>query len=151
MATRFFDYEDHPAEPAEAALLPTWTDDDWDVLVGFAERLRFPAGTLIARAGNADSSLFIVLDGTVEAQVTPQRRFTLGAGALVGEVAFFDRGGRSADVVAATEVEVLRISDTDFEQFAARHPALAVEMLRDLGRILAFRLRRAEALAREWR
>ena len=151
MGSRFFDYDGHADGSAEESLLPQWTDGDWDVLVGYAEQLSFGAGSAVASAGTPDNSLLVVLDGTVEVRVTPERRFALGAGALIGEVAFFDRRGRSADVVAVTEVDVLRLSDTGFEQFAARHPGLAIELLRDLGRILAFRLRRDETLAREGR
>jgi CRP-like cAMP-binding protein len=151
MASRFFDYDERLDGSGDAALLPRWTDADWDVLVGFAERLRFPAGSSVAGAGNVDTSLFVVVGGTVEVRITPDRTVTLRAGALIGEVAFFDGLGRSADVVAATDTDVLRISASGFEQFAARHPGLAIEMLRDLGRILALRLRAAEALAREGR
>lgn len=151
MVSRFFDYDDRPSTADDASLLPQWTDTEWDVLVGVAERLRFHAGSTVVAAGSADTSLLVVLDGTVEVRVSPQRRFPLSAGALIGEVSFFDRGGRSADVVATTDAELLRISEADVEQLAARHPGLALELLQDLGRILAIRLRRAERLAREER
>lgn len=148
----FFDYpgEERPAADAEPQLLPGWTERQWDVLLGYTETIRFRRGHRVVRAGDEDRSLLIVGDGTLEVVVhagTATRRFPLGPGSLIGEVAFFDSEPRSADVVAASDGELLRLAPAGFEEFAARHPGLARELLMDLGRTLASRLRRAERLA----
>ena len=49
MASRFFDYDERPSAATDASLLPQWTDSEWDVLVGVAERMRFHAGSISVR------------------------------------------------------------------------------------------------------
>jgi CRP-like cAMP-binding protein len=63
---------------------------------------------------------------------------------LLGEIAFFDGGPRSATVRATTDGELLRLGIDDFERLSARHPELARALLLDLGRVLARRIRRIE-------
>ena len=149
----FFDYpgeEKQPADHVEPQLLPQWTERQWDTLLQFTETIRFRRGQPVVRAKDTDRSLLIVVEGRLEAHVPTgfsTRRFPLGPGSLIGEVAFFDGEPRSADVVAASDGELLRLGPAGFEEFSARHPGLARELLMSLGQMLASRLRRAEQLA----
>jgi CRP-like cAMP-binding protein len=149
----FFDYpgeEKQPAERVEPQLLPQWTERQWDTLLQFTETIRFRSGQRVVRAKDTDRSLLIVGEGRLEAHVPAglaARRFPLRPGSLIGEVAFFDGQPRSADVVAASDGELLRLDPAGFEEFAARHPGLARELLMALGQMLASRLRRAEQMA----
>ena len=148
----FFDYpgeEQAQTAAEEPQLLAGWSDRQWDVLLGYTETIRFRRGQRVLRAGDVDRSLLIVGEGTLEAVVPTglsSRRFPIGAGSLIGEVAFFDGEPRSADVVATSDGELLQLGPAGFEELAARHPGLARDLLMDLGRMLAQRLRRAERL-----
>ena len=145
----FFDYPDgekQPAESVEPQLLPQWTERQWDTLLKFTETIRFRGGDHVVRAEDTDRSLLIVGEGTLEVHLPvgfASRRIRLGPGSLIGEIAFFDGQPRTADVVAASDGELLRLDPAGFEEFAARDPGLARELLMGLGRLLASRLRRA--------
>jgi CRP-like cAMP-binding protein len=148
----FFEYpgKEQPTPSVERQLLPHWTDRQWDTLLQFTETIRFRKNQLVVRAGDADRSLMIVSDGTLDALVPvglAKQRFSLRPGSLIGEIAFFDGQPRSVDVVAASDGELLRLDPAGFEEFAARHPGLARDLLLDLGHILASRLRRTQQLA----
>ena len=99
--------------------------------------------------GGTDRCLYLIVDGTLDVLAPqpgrlggrPRRVSTVGAGSVLGEVSFFDGGGRSARVQATTPVEVVELSRTGFAALAAAHPFLSNQILFDLGRILASRLR----------
>jgi CRP-like cAMP-binding protein len=63
-------------------------------------------------------------------------------GSVVGEIAFFDEGPRSAKVWAIEDSALLRLDFGDFQRYAAAHPVRTNELLFALGRLLALRLRR---------
>jgi CRP-like cAMP-binding protein len=147
----FFDYpgEQQQSARVEPQLLPNWTQRQWDTLLEFTETILFRKGQRVLRSGDADRSLLIVGEGTLDALIPAgltKRRFSLGPGSLLGEVAFFDGHPRSADVLATSDGELLRLDPAGFEEFAARHPGMARDLLMDLGKILASRLRRAEQM-----
>ena len=149
----FFDYPDMRPEAssqAAAVLLPDASEADWATLLEFTRALRFGAGQTILKAGSGGRSLYILLEGTLEvlapSKFGRQRRIgRLEAGSLVGEVSFFDGAPRSAGVRALTPVVLAEMTLQDFERLADHHPGLARSLLLDLGRILAGRLRKAEA------
>lgn len=145
----FFEYPGEPSGGERFTLLPDWRDDDWAALLEHTETLRFSAGATVVRAGDAERALYVIAAGEVEV-VAPHARHALArvqAGSVIGEVAFLDGLPRSADVRAVTDCEVLRLSHAGFEVFAARRPELAVALLADLGRLLAWRLRGVEELS----
>jgi len=149
----FFDYPDtEPEAPSPAAvLLPAASEADWATLLEFTRALRFGAGQVVLEAGSGGRSLYVLLEGTLEVLAPParfgrQRRIgRLEAGSLVGEVSFFDGAPRSAGVRAVTPVVLAEMTLPEFERLAGQHPGLARALLLDLGRILAGRLRKAEA------
>jgi CRP/FNR family transcriptional regulator, cyclic AMP receptor protein len=152
----FFDYPTSGPEspPPAQVLLADASEADWATLLDFTQAKRFGAGQDVLQAGGGGRSLYLLLEGTVEV-VTPQTRFgrkrpgvRLDAGSVVGELSFFDGAPRSAGVRALTPAVLAELTPDGFENLVARHPDLARRLLLDLGRILAGRLRRAEAAAR---
>lgn len=145
----FFDYPDGPAPPDELVFLGGLSPAEWDRLVATMERRRFGAGEVVMRRGEVDRSLYLVASGELEVFVPDGRDErsvrVQGPGTILGEVAFFDGQPRSATVKAVVEGEMLRLSTEAFDVLAARHPDLGRKIVLDLGRILALRLRQAEA------
>ena len=148
MPPGLFDY-DHPGDAPFGQgerFLADLSADDWAQLESWMERRRFPAGTALVRAGETGRYLLILVAGEVEVVADGRRGrrrlATLGAGAVIGEMAFFDGRPRSADVTATTPVDVQVLTRERFDQLAAWRPALALAVSMDLGRALSARLRR---------
>jgi CRP/FNR family cyclic AMP-dependent transcriptional regulator len=70
-----------------------------------------------------------------------QRMTTIGPGSIFGELSFFDGDAPSDFVRAVTTAEVAELSPTNFDALAALEPRLGRQVLFDLGRLLAERLR----------
>jgi CRP/FNR family transcriptional regulator, cyclic AMP receptor protein len=150
----FFDYPEAEAGTAaeEVVLLPQWSDTEWSRLLPYTTTRRFRAGENVMRSGDVDRSLYFVTAGDVEVLLeSPRGRRTrrialVGAGSVIGEQAFVDGQPRSATVRAISDSELLRLSEDAFESFAARDPALAMDLIFDIARILSLRLRTNQAL-----
>ena len=136
------------AAPHEALWLPDWRDEDWNFLFGSLDIRKVLAGEALIRGGEPDRTLFFVLRGELEIIVQSAdglsmgRVARVGAGAVLGELAFFDGGPRSAAAWAVTPCEVAAMSPDQYAAFEQANPRLAHGLLFALGRILATRLRR---------
>ena len=139
------------ATPSEVLLLPCWSDEDWKQLFRFTSIRRVMAGDALIRRGEPDRTLYFVLDGELEVIVHSGDGFTMGrvssvgAGSVLGELAFFDGGPRSAGAWAVEDCEVAAMTPDQYAAFEHTSPALARELIFALGRILAIRLRRTTA------
>ena len=135
----------------EALRLPGWRDEDWNLLFEFVDTRSVPSGDALIRRGEPDRTLFFVLRGELEIIVqsgdghTMGRVARVGAGAVLGELAFFDGGPRSATAWAVTPCEVAAMSPDQYAAFELASQGLARNLLFALGRILATRLRRTTA------
>jgi CRP/FNR family transcriptional regulator, cyclic AMP receptor protein len=132
----------------ESLWLPDWRDEDWNLLFGFTDIRNVLSGDALIRHGEPDRTLFFVLRGELEIIVQSSDGLTMGrvarvgAGAVLGELAFFDGGPRSATAWAVTPCEVAAMSPEQYGAFELASPGLAHTLLFALGRILATRLRR---------
>jgi SulP family sulfate permease len=110
---------------------------------------------LIFEAGGEADELYLIRRGIVRI-ILPvgngnhHNLASIGRGGFFGEVAFLDRGRRSANAVATTAVDLFVISRADFDEVARSHPAVAGKMLGQLARTLALRLRHADGELRAW-
>ena len=143
----FFIYPTLAAEPPapEAGLLAAPSEDDWDALLAYTETRRLRPGDWLIREGEHDRALYVLSDGRLEAIVPGRVRRVIEAPATVGELAFLDGRPRAAGLRALTHGEAQRLSYEAFEALAAREPRLARDLLLDLGRIVATRLRALES------
>jgi glutaminase len=117
-------------------------------LEAFLERRAWAAGQVLIRAGDAAAEVFFVARGRVSVLVPQadggQRRLaTFSAGMHFGEMALLDGAPRSADVVADTDVECDCLPLAALERLGAERPEIHIHLLRNMGRDLSQRLRRA--------
>ena len=152
----FFDYPNEPpASPGnDGLLLADASDEEWATLLAHTRTRRFSPGDAIVTAGAADQSLYLVLEGQLEVLAAPtgrgrrgRRLASVAAGSVIGELSFFDGGGRSALVRAVTPAVLAEMSRSEFDALAVANPDLARRLLLDLGRILAQRLRAVQGTA----
>jgi CRP-like cAMP-binding protein len=136
---------------AETLWLPDWREEDWKLLFDYVDIRKVLSGDTLIRHGEPDRTLYFVLRGELEIIVQSSDGHTMGrvaqegAGAVLGELAFFDGGPRSATAWAVTKCEVAAMSPDQYAAFELASPGLARTLLFALGRILATRLRRSNA------
>jgi len=135
-----------PEDAAESVFLADCDADDWNRIVAHCEWRRFGAGDEVAREGDVDRALLILVAGTLELRVHDRAVNVIEGPSLVGEVTFFDERPRSGTLRAQTDGELLRLPFPAFEALAAEAPVLARTILLDTGRIVALRLRRLTEL-----
>jgi hypothetical protein len=101
--------------------------------------------TVIQRGEESDDSMYLVLSGTLRASITEGGRDRvlsyMKSGDLFGEVALVDSKPRSADVIAESDAEILRLSSADMERVRRRFPSTGAKLFRNLARILGQRVR----------
>ena len=147
-ASAFFLYPDSAARRAEPAmtLLRSASDEQWQRLLAHTTLRRFAAGEWLIREGETDDALYFLGTGVLEVlmprgRAAPRRLALIQAGSVVGEQSFLDHQPRSTSIRALADGEVFRFSREKFLVFSAREPALARDLLLDLGRIVSLRLR----------
>lgn len=142
--------EQRPLDLAEIELLEDFTPEGLDLLRQCAAERSLAAGERLFAQGAQGDEIFIIRKGEVRIELPLAGReahhlATFGRGDFFGEIAFLDRGTRSADAVAGTDAMLYVISREAFDRFAAREPRLAGMIFSGLARVLALRLRHADA------
>ena len=130
--------------------LPNWILDDWVAFLAVARNVDLGSTQVLMREGQAQNSLLIVVGGELEVRAGiqgdafgPLRRERFGA--VIGEIAFFDGGARSATVWATEPTRLVELHRAAVMAFAAQRPARGIELFCALGQVLAWRVRRNEA------
>lgn len=126
-------------------ILADLNDAQLSHLSDFMELQRIPQWSTVLRQGEPGDAMYLILEGELRARVMAGDRettlSTLSAGDFFGDMALFDHGPRSADVIANVDSTLLRISSISFERLAKEAPALATPFLRATSRTLASRIR----------
>jgi CRP/FNR family transcriptional regulator, cyclic AMP receptor protein len=118
----------------------------WQTLAPYLARHSLRAGDLLIRQGDSDRSAYLLEQGNLQVFVTGgppgrQRIAILRPGSLVGESSLFAEVPRSANVEAMTPCVVWALSAARLEELCARSPALALQITRAAGAVLAVRMR----------
>ena len=134
-------------ELADQPLLSGLSAAEITSLDAIADHGRLAAGEVLCREGDEAREIWFIRSGSLRVQVDlpdggVKRLLTMGPGAAVGEIALLDGGPRSATVVAEMASEVVGLSLPAIERIGAEHPGLVTTLYRNLGRLLAWRLRR---------
>lgn len=125
-------------------------DRDADALIGIGREEVYQKGQPVFRERDPGGKIYLVLSGVVEiakasapgaATMTLAR---LGRGEILGEIAAFDGGPRSATAVAAVvqEARLFAWEMTDFNRYLAARPQAALIILSGLLKKLGTRLRK---------
>jgi CRP-like cAMP-binding protein len=114
-------------------------------LMDFMEAQMVTERTVIFKQGDSSDAMYLVMAGELRARIMNAERETIlatfGPGDFFGDMALFDHGPRSADVVANVDSQLLRISSTSFNRLTKEAPALATPFLQETARTLAARIR----------
>jgi CRP-like cAMP-binding protein len=99
-----------------------------------------PAGHEIVVRGDGGVGFMVITEGKVTVNTVQGRARKLGPGDSFGEMALLDHAGRSATVIAETDVTLATIPEWNFKPFLKEHPEIAYSLLQTLSQ----RVRQAE-------
>lgn len=113
------------------------------------EERHYETGDVIFRQGDAGDEILMIRRGRVRIVLSfdagqAYHVATFGRGDFFGDMAFLDRGLRSADARAVAPTDLLVLSRSKFEKVVEEHPRLGQQFFASLARSLAIRLRRAD-------
>jgi len=142
-----------PATPAgfragslrRVKILAGLSDAQLERLAQLMELQRVAQWTVIVKQGEHGDAMYLILEGELRVRLIASGKetilSTLGPGEFFGDMALFDHGPRSADVVANVDSTVLKITAPAFEELAKVAPDLAAPFLMATVKTLAARIR----------
>jgi CRP/FNR family cyclic AMP-dependent transcriptional regulator len=131
---------------AEDAFRARLSSEQWRTLAPYLGRHEIRAGDLLTKQGETDRAMYFLGQGSMQVFVRggppgSHRVSILRAGAVVGETGLFGESPRMANVEAMTPCIVWALTGPRMEELGQRSPALALELLRAAGAVMAARMR----------
>jgi len=121
------------------------TDEQLERFVHFMEPQTVRQWAHIVKQGEMDNGMYLVLEGELRVRLMIGGKetvlATLGAGECFGEMALFDQGPRSADVLSNKDSVLLKITAEAFERLRQDAPELSAPILFSISKTLAARIR----------
>lgn len=116
---------------------------EWKSLAPYLSVRFLKAGDPLMQEGDAERELFILADGELEVSIQGSTIATLRPGTVVGEGTFFSGQPRSATVTPSQPGVAWGLHWDKFDALSAKHPKLAVDLVKGLAAVLAVRMRAA--------
>lgn len=107
------------------------------------DELEVPEGKVLVEEGRVGMEFFIIVSGYAAVTREGKKVATLGPGGHFGELALLDRRPRSASVESETAMDLLVLSQRQFNSILTTVPSISRKMLA----AMANRLREADARA----
>jgi hypothetical protein len=134
-----------PASLRRIKILAEMNDLQLAHLAEFLELQEVKPWTVLFQQNDPGDAMFLVLAGELRARVMVSGREAIiahfGAGDFFGDLALFDHGPRSADMVANTDCTLLKLTAAAFDRLTREAPALSTPFLQATIRTLAARIR----------
>jgi CRP/FNR family transcriptional regulator, cyclic AMP receptor protein len=136
------------AHPKALDLKTVWlfsscTTSELRKIRGQLEEAHVPAEKVLVEEGTIGREFFIVVNGTAIVTRNGKKVASLGPGAYFGELALLDRRPRSASVTSETDMDVLVLSQRQFNGVLDLVPAITHKLLS----AMAARLRESDSKA----
>jgi CRP-like cAMP-binding protein len=112
-------------------------------------RATFLPGEIVVEEGSRGGPMYLIKKGAVTVSKAGNVLAKLGAGDPIGEIAFIDKGPRSATVKAEEETILIEIPGDAFDDLLARNKDIAYKVYRAVTSILCERLRDANELLKK--
>ncbi|MBI4678357.1 MAG: SLC26A/SulP transporter family protein [Elusimicrobia bacterium] len=142
----------HSPVPLELHEIDIMRGLEADALEAFRSILQessYETGQRVFSRGDAGDQVYFIRKGQVRILLPLEGRkghhiATLGRSDFFGEVAFLDRGVRTADAVAISPTTLFSLSRANFDGFSRSKPELGAILFARIARALAVRLRMAD-------
>ncbi len=128
------------ADLKKAKLFQGLTDSEVRSIEKQMKVVTHPAGHEIVVRGEGGVGFMVITEGTVTVKTVQGKSRKLGPGDSFGEMALLDHAGRSATVIADTDVALATIPEWNFKPFLKEHPEVAYKLLQ----VLSQRVRQTE-------
>lgn len=131
---------------AADAFRPRLDAAQWRSFLQYLTSHDIRAGELLVKQGELDRTVYFLGEGSLQVYATggaagASRSAILRPGSMCGEPGLFADGMRTANVAAMTPSTVWAMRLPRFEELCARTPAIALEILRAAGSVMALRMR----------
>ncbi|MGB4137265.1 MAG: MDR family MFS transporter/patatin-like phospholipase family protein, partial [Microbacterium sp.] len=123
--------------PAEESLFGRLPESVRERILAAAPQRTIAAGEWLLRREDAADSMFVLLAGRADVVVDGQTVRELGPGAVIGELALFTGGRRSASVRARRDCRLLEVSRTLLDETIGNDPAALIALVTALAHQLA--------------
>ena len=104
----------------------------------------FPHGQAIVRQGELGNEMFVLIGGRAEVRVNADGHFrivrVLKRGDVFGEMGLIRHHERTADVIAAEDVEVLAVNERFLDRMQRRYPRIGAKIFLNIAKVLSDRL-----------
>jgi len=136
---------------AQLPIFHGMSDDQRNELLAMGQRVTVDAGERIITQGKLIQNLWFILSGECEVRRSTDagcviKLATLEPPMQFGEMSFFHAAPHSADVIALTDMELLRLGREDFDTLCATDNPVVFKLALNSLQQLADRLRRTD----EW-
>jgi CRP/FNR family transcriptional regulator, cyclic AMP receptor protein len=120
--------------------------EQWRTIGPYFTQHDIRSGDLLIKQGDTDRSMYFLGRGSLQVFMTggppgSNKVAILRPGSVVGEPGVFSDGPRLANVEAMTPCVVWALRGPRLEELAQRSPALALELVRAAGGVMAMRMR----------
>ncbi len=121
---------------SEVPLFALCTQKDLRLVAKRLERVHTKAGETVVAQGERGDQFFIIAEGAARVVRNGRKIADLGPGSFFGELALLDPSLRNASVVAATDLELLALTQPYFTEVVHSSPGFASKLLAALARRL---------------
>jgi CRP/FNR family transcriptional regulator, cyclic AMP receptor protein len=115
-----------PAESTEwlsgVAFFDGFTDSELERVRRLFTEVELPSGAVVMDQGDPGTYCYVIVEGEVTIYVRGEQVNTAGPGDVVGEMALVDHQPRTATVIAATSLKLLRFGTRDFNRLLDEMP-----------------------------
>lgn len=125
----------------DSDVFSTLSDDELFQIEKITTERNYDKESIILEENLYNIGLFIVIKGSVQLIKENKLITTLCNGDCFGEIALFDQAPHSCTVKSSDESVLLEIKKSDFDEFIEKDPKIGLKILKQILKILSFRLR----------
>jgi sulfate permease, SulP family len=131
-------------------LFREFNEQEIAALAAYIGEISLKQGEKVFRCGDQGDELYLVRRGILRVLLPLEggkyhHLATIGQGGVIGELAFLDRGVRSADVEAKVDTDLYLLSRSRFNELARADAAMGVQVFARLALSIAESLRQTDA------
>jgi len=120
----------------KAPIFANTSDSSLKTMLKSAVEKTVESGKTLVEKGERGTGFYLILDGRAEVVSDGETLAKFGPGDFFGELAVIDGAPRTADVVAASDIKCIVVSQWAMRSIISTHPEIALSMLEELARRL---------------